>query len=105
MGVDTYYILPERRTRALMILKHVISDMTADDIAGVLIEIGLGECITYMEGTQVQFRMSNVQMIAAAAALTAVREGLPEEPIILGGDLPEAEQTTRPKPVAEGITF
>lgn len=71
----TYPVLNTRTAKAYDLLQAFIEDMEADDIAGVLVECGMGACCEWLDGaTTVRLHLTDIQAVAAAAALMALRE-------------------------------
>ena len=76
MSNGTYTVKPERLAKAKALLARTIPEMAADDIAGALVEAGLGEC--WIEDTfteQARLSFTDLQTVAAAAVLLAAQEG------------------------------
>lgn len=81
-----YPVDAARLTKAEEIFQRCIKDLDAEDVAGVLIEIGLGECVEfiwngYAQTEQLVIRLTDLQTVAAAAALASAVDGLQNLPI------------------------
>lgn len=96
-----YYVDPERLAKAKQVFDRTVSEMSANDIAGVLIEAGLGECyesdgINSFGGDRIYFKFSDLQQVAAAAVLATALHGLQTAPLDFFGTATEVDLSASP---------
>lgn len=82
----TYAVDPVRVTKATEVFQRCVREMEAEDVAGVLMEIGLGNCAEFVWNNdamseQLAIRLTDLQTVAAAAALASAMDGLQNAPI------------------------
>jgi hypothetical protein len=78
-----YPVSASRVVTALDVIHRCMTELTSDDIAGALGECGMWACITWEDiGVgKLSLHLTDLQMVAAAAALSSALDGLRNAPI------------------------
>lgn len=69
-----FVVLPERGDKAVQTFVNKARQLTEDQVIDVMYELGWHHLVTFDENGKVNFALSDIQFVGAAAAMAAVVE-------------------------------